>query len=455
MNTIIDKYKKLIPVVAAISFFMTALDSTAVNTIIPYLSNYFHSPLATTKNVIIFYLIANSLFIPLTGILCQKFSCRIIFCAALLIFTIGSVLCGISQTLNELLLSRIIQGIGGALMLPVGRLAVIQTFSKNELIWALNMVTLPGLVGPLIGPIVGGFIASYLSWSVIFFINVPFGVVGIYFALLFFPTKINKDVKTDFWGYIIFALSIASMTYALSLFSETTAYKLPIFIMVAGLILLTIYWIRAFHHDYPLFSPNLFKIRTFSVGIFGNLVARFGTGAVPFMLPLMLQELMGLSPVACGVAMLPLAIALMAAKPFTAPAIQWLGYRNFLSINTFLLSASYASYCLVDQHTSWILIVIFMLITGFINSMQFTAMNTITVIDLSAKRQPSGSCLLSTVMQVSSASGVAIAAILLTMDGIIHPHASTAYHFQFTWFWLGILTAFSAFIFFLLPKKKA
>ncbi|MDI2090185.1 DHA2 family efflux MFS transporter permease subunit [Commensalibacter oyaizuii] len=453
-NSIQNKQLQLIPIVAAISFFMASLDGTAVNTIIPYLATVFHSPLSTTKNIIIFYMIANSLFIPLTGILCQKYSCRIIFCIALIVFTFGSLLCGISQTLNQLLAARIIQGIGGALMLPVGRLAVIQTFPKDQLIKALGMVTIPGLTGPLIGPIVGGIIASYMHWSVIFLINIPFGIAGIYFALRFFPTTTDKKIKIDFWGYLLFAVSIALMTYALSLFSESQDYTRPAIILLIGLLLSGVYWVRSFFHDHPLFNPKLFKIRSFSVGIIGNLVARLGCGAVPFMIPLMLQQLMGLSPVACGMAMIPLALSSIIAKPFVAKAIRFAGYRNFLFINTLILSASYVSYSFVDEHSTWTLLVILMLITGFVNSMQFTAMNTATVLDLSPKRQPAGSCLLSTVMQVSMASGVAVAAILLTLDEKIHIHALPASHFHFTWIWLGGFTTISAFIFLLLPNKR-
>ncbi|CAI3925903.1 MFS family (AraJ) (PDB:4LDS) [Commensalibacter communis] len=449
-----DKQKTLLPIVAAIAFFMASLDTTSVNTIIPYLSTIFHSPLATTKNIIIFYMIANSLFIPLTGVLCQKYSCRTIFCIALFIFTLGSLLCGISNTMNELLAARIIQGMGGALMLPVGRLAVIQTFPKDQLIKALSMVTIPGLMGPLIGPIVGGIIASYLNWSVIFFINIPFGIAGIYFALKHFPTQNDKNVRIDIWGYFIFAAGIALVTYALSLYSETTAYTLPTIIFCVGLVLLGAYWIRSLYHDYPLFSPKLFKIKSFSIGILGNLVARLGCGAVPFMIPLMLQRLLGLSPVACGVAMLPLAISAMVAKPFVSKSIKLMGYRNFLFINTLALSASYVSYCLINEHSGWVLISVLMFITGFVNSMQFTAMNTVTVLDLSPKRQPAGSCLLSTVMQVSMASGVAISAILLTLDETVHLHALPATHFHFTWLYLGIITVISAFIFVLLPNKR-
>lgn len=450
----INKQRKLLPIVAAIAFFMASLDTTSVNTIIPYLSGVFHAPLAVTKNIIIYYMIANALFIPLTGVLCQKYSCRIIFCIALCIFTLGSFFCGISHTLNQLLAARIIQGIGGAMMLPVGRLAIIQTFPKKELVKALSLVTIPGLMGPLIGPIAGGMIATYLNWSMIFLINVPFGLIGIYFALHYFPRQSDKAVRIDRWGYIIFAAAIALITYALSLYSETQNYTPPTIIFCTGLCLLVVYWVRSMYHDYPLFSPTLFKIRSFSIGILGNLVARLGCGAVPFMIPLMLQRLMGLSPVACGVAMLPLAFAAMIAKPFVSHSIKFMGYRNFLFINTLLLSASYMSYCFVNEYSSWILIATLMFITGFINSMQFTAMNTSTVLDLSAKRQPAGSCLLSTVMQVSMAAGVAVSAILLTLDEKIHIHAVPATHFHYTWFYLGCITVISAFIFVFMPNKR-
>ena len=201
-----NNQKRFLPIVAAISFFMAALDSTAVNTIIPYLSNFFNTPLFKTKNIIIYYLVAGSLFIPLTGYLCQKHGCRIIFCLSLAIFTSGSLLCGLSHNLNELLIARIVQGSGGALMLPIGRLAIIQTFSKDELVKALSMVTLPALTGPLIGPIVGGMITSYFHWSLIFLINIPFGILGIIFALRIFPDIKDKSIKMDYTGYGIFAI---------------------------------------------------------------------------------------------------------------------------------------------------------------------------------------------------------------------------------------------------------
>lgn len=453
-DSINSHQKRFLPIVTAISFFMAALDSTAVNTIIPFLSDFFHTPLFKTKNIIIYYMVTGSLFIPLTGYLCQKYGCRIIFCLSLAIFTFGSLLCGLSHSMNQLLIARIIQGSGGALMLPIGRLAIIQTFSKDELVKALSMVTLPALTGPLIGPIMGGMITSYFHWSFIFLINIPFGILGIIFALRIFPNIKDKTIKIDFTGYSIFAISIACLTYALSLFSETTNYHLPSVILAIGVILMVIYWVKAYHHEYPLFHHNLFKVRSFTVGIFGNIVARIGCGAVPFMLPLMLQILLGLTPVNCGFAMLPLALASFVGKSFVDQIIKKTGYRHFLFINTILLSFSYMSYVTVTGSSSWTLLVLLMLITGFINSIQFTAMNTITVIDLSFQKQPSGSGLLSTVMQLSMASGVAVSAILLNMDQSLHPNALPASHFHFTWFWLGITTLFSAFIFWLLPKGK-
>lgn len=448
------KQKRFLPIVAAISFFMAALDSTAVNTIIPFLSQLFGTPLFKTKNIIIFYMVAGSLFIPLTGFLCQKYGCRIIFCLSLTIFTLGSFLCGFSHSLNELLTARIIQGAGGALMLPVSRLAIIQVFSKEELVKALSAVTLPALTGPLIGPIIGGMITSYFHWSLIFFINVPFGLIGIYCALYVFPAHKDRSIQMDYTGYIIFALAIAFMTYALSLFSETSHYDIPSIILIIGVLLTCIYWIKSFYHPDPLFHHSLFKVKTFTIGIFGNIVARIGCGAVPFMLPLMLQTLRGLSPVQCGFAMIPIAAASLVGKSFVDVIIKKTGYRRFLFINTILLSLSYTSYVLIKPETGWPLLVSLMLITGFINSIQFTAMNTVTVIDLSPEKQPQSSGLLSTVMQLSMASGVAIAAILLNLDQSLHPHVPPAQHFHFTWFWLGITTLFSAFIFVLLPKGK-
>ncbi|MUH04628.1 MFS transporter [Commensalibacter melissae] len=449
-----NNQKRFLPIVAAISFFMAALDSTAVNTIIPYLSNFFNTPLFKTKNIIIYYMVAGSLFIPLTGYLCQKHGCRIIFCLSLAIFTSGSLLCGLSHNLNELLIARIIQGSGGALMLPIGRLAIIQTFSKDELVKALSMVTLPALTGPLIGPIVGGIITSYFHWSLIFLINIPFGILGIIFALRIFPDIMDKSIKMDYTGYGIFAISIAFLTYALSLFSETKQFKIPTLILILGILLMIFYWIKSYNHKHPLFHHNLFKVRSFTIGIFGNIVARIGCGAVPFMLPLMLQILLGLSPVKCGFAMLPLAIASFVGKSFVDQIIRQTGYRRFLFINTILLSFSYISYVTVTSSSSWTLLVVLMLITGFINSIQFTAMNTVTVIDLSFRKQPSGSGLLSTVMQLSMASGVAVSAILLNVDQSLHPNSAPAMHFHFTWFWLGITTLFSSFIFWFLPKGK-
>lgn len=451
-NSVQNRQKFFLPIVAAISFFMASLDSTAVNTIIPYLSELFHTPLFKTKNIIIYYMVAGSLFIPSTGFLCQKYGCRIMFCLSLAIFTLGSFFCGLSHTLNQLLIARIIQGSGGALMLPIGRLAIIQTFNKEELVKALSTVSIPALIGPLIGPIIGGMITSYLHWSFIFFLNIPFGIIGILCALRVFPAHKNHSIRMDHTGYGIFALSIACLTYALSLFSETTNYSIPSIILGSGFILMVIYWIKSINHHYPLFHYNLFKVRSFTVGIFGNIVARIGCGAVPFLLPLMLQKLFGLSPVNCGFAMIPIAFASFIGKSSVNILIKKIGYRYFLFINTILLSFSFMSFVLVTSSSSWNLLVILMLITGFINSIQFTAMNTVTVIDLSSEKQPPGSGLLSTVMQLSMASGVAIAAILLTIDQSRRPYMAQAAHFHFTWFWLGIITILSAFIFIFLPK---
>lgn len=426
---------RILPWLVAIAFFMQTLDGTILNTALPSMARDLAENPLRMQAVVISYLLTVALLIPASGWLADRYGTRRIFFGAILLFTLGSLLCSISSSLNQLIVSRIIQGIGGALMLPVGRLAVLRAYPRHEFVNKMTLMTLPGLIGPLLGPLMGGWLVEYASWHWIFLINLPVGVLGCVAALHFMPVIKGPRQPFDTLGFILFGAAMVLITFALEgLGDMNMPHARVMLLLFAGLACLAAYWLRAGHIEQPLFSPKLFHLRSFAVGILGNLFARLGSGALPFLVPLLLQVALGYSPAQAGLAMVPLAIGAMIIKPLAKPLIDRFGYRWTLTGNTLLLGGLLASLSLIDNHTSTLHLTIHLFLIGTVNSLQFTAMNTVTLIGLPDDQASSGNSLLSVVVQLSMSLGVASAAALLS--GFMLPGADQeailrAFHLTF------------------------
>jgi EmrB/QacA subfamily drug resistance transporter len=448
-----------LPWVVAIAFFMQSLDGTILNTALPAMASDLAENPLRMQSVVIAYMLTVALLIPASGWIADRFGTKKVFFSAILLFSLGSLACALAYSLNMLIAARVLQGLGGALMLPVGRLVVLRAYPRSELVRILSFITVPGLLGPLIGPTLGGWMVQYLTWHWIFLINLPVGMVGCWAIWKILPDlRGSARVAFDGVGFLLFGAAMVLITIAMEGLGELNLPHLRVMLLLfAGMACLAAYWLRAGHIDNPLFSPTLFRTRSFAVGILGNLFARLGGGALPFLVPLLLQVALGYTPSEAGMSMIPLAAAAMVAKSIAKALIERFGYRVILTANTILLGLLLASLGLVTPSTPYWLLLVQLSLLGAVNSMQFTAMNTVTLIDLDDNAASSGNGLLSVVAQLAMSLGVACAGALLggfsTSVGI--DGAATLEAFQLTFLTIGVMTMLAAAIFAQLSNKAS
>ncbi len=449
---------RVLPWLVAVAFFMQMLDSTILNTALPAMARSLKTDPLQMQSAVIAYMLTAALLVPVSGWLADRFGTRRVFVLSLFLFTAGSLCCALSPNLSALVAARVLQGVGGALMVPVGRLSVLRAFPKEQIVQVLSFITIPGLIGPLMGPVTGGFLVQYASWHWIFLINIPVGLVGGVLSLLYMPeSRAEKPLRFDGAGFVFFSASMICILLAMEGLGELELPKVQATLLcVAGLCLMVVYWLRAARIDYPLFAARLFKNRCFAVGIFGNFFARLSSGAMPFLMPLFLQVGIGFSPFKAGMTMIPGAAAGMIGKKLINELVRRFGFRTFLTVNTVLLGGIITLFSRVDAHTPYPLLLCLLGIFGVVNSMQFTAMNSVTLIDLSVEETASGNGLLSVVMMLSASCGVAMAAALL--DGFSQGAGAPAQGmhqlqiFTQTFFWVGVIGALSAAVFSRTPR---
>ncbi|MGK9065645.1 multidrug transporter subunit MdtD [Stutzerimonas chloritidismutans] len=448
---------RVLPWLVAIAFFMQTLDGTILNTALPAMARDLAEDPLRMQGVVIAYMLTVALLILASGWIADRFGTRRIFFAAIALFTLGSLFCALSATFNQLVISRVVQAVGGALMLPVGRLVVLRAYPRSEFVRVMTFIALPGMVGPLLGPTLGGWLVEVASWHWIFLINLPVGLVGCLAALRFMPDlKSEARTRFDTLGFLLFGGAMVLITISLEGLGEMQMpHARVLLLMVIGSACLAAYWLRAGHVETPLFSPSLFHTRSFAVGIFGNLFARLGSGALPFLLPLLLQVALGYSPAEAGMSMIPLAAGAMLIKPLAKPLIDRFGYRRILVVNTLLLGSLIASLATIDGQTPNALLLLHLGLIGMVNSMQFTAMNTVTLVGLSNRDASSGNSLLSVVVQLSMSLGVASAGALLggfTVPGAEGEEVLQAFHLTFLC--IGAMAMLAATLFFQLDSKR-
>lgn len=431
------------------AFFMQALDGSILNTALPSIAHDLgHSPLAM-QSVIISYTITLALLIPLSGWLSDRFGSKKIFVGSVVVFVIGSVLCAGSTTLNQLVLSRILQGIGGAMMVPVARLTILYMYPKDQLLSVMNFIAIPGLAGAVVGPTLGGWLVELASWHWIFLINLPIGILGIWSALKFMP-EIRKTVgRLDWFGFIFFSGSLVLMTICLEALSTGLfSTKATVILLLASVFFAGLYVQHALRAPNPLIDPGLFKIRTMRVGLIGNLATRLGIGGFPLLLPLMLQVGFGYSPSVAGMMLLPMAIANVASKPLVVPIIRRFGHKRTLIVNTLLLAVLISMFSLPEADTPLWQLVPLLIAYGIISSVQFTTMNTISIADLDESNSSSGNSLVAVAQQLSISFGISIAALLLlNLRKLPFAEEDASAVFQYSFLILGLITALSTLVF--------
>ncbi|MET4578411.1 multidrug transporter subunit MdtD [Ottowia thiooxydans] len=443
----------------AVGFFMQTLDGTIVNTALPTMArNLGESPLRM-QSVVVAYALTMAALIPASGWLADRFGTQRVFFGAIVLFTLGSAACAASTQLDQLVAARVLQGAGGAMLLPVGRLTVLRGIPRDKFLDAMSFVAIPGLIGPLIGPTLGGWIVETLSWHWIFLINLPVGILGALATFRWMPNLRGSDLQRfDLSGYLLLTGSMLAISVAMDGLSSLGLRQATVLVLLlGGLAALAAYWLHALKHPAPLFSPRLFQVQSFRVGLLGNLFARIGSGAMPYLIPLTMQLSMGYSPSQAGMLMLPVALASMAMKRSTTRIIKKFGYRKVLAGNTLLLGIMIASFALMSPGQPLWLRILQMACFGAVNSMQFTAMNTVTLKDLDTSRASSGNGMLSMVQMLSMSLGVTVAAALLALfqGWFATPDPREALSaFRATFLCIGIITAWTAWIFWQLGSES-
>ncbi|ADD75168.1 EmrB/QacA subfamily drug resistance transporter [Pantoea sp. PA1] len=438
-----------LPWIAAMAFFMQSLDATILNTALPAIATSLdRSPLAM-QSAVISYTLTVAMLIPVSGWLADRYGTRKIFMIAVSLFTLGSLACALSPSLSVLVTSRVIQGVGGAMMMPVARLALLRAYPRSELLPILNFVTMPGLVGPILGPLLGGVMVTYATWHWIFLINIPIGILGIFYARKYMPDFTTPKRRFDFLGFLLFGIGLVMISTGIELFGERIVSPwIAAGVLCGGVVLLLLYIAHARRHPSPLINLPMFKTRTFSVGIIGNIASRLGTGCVPFLMPLMLQVGFGYSAILAGCMMAPTAVGSILAKQSVTQLLRWFGYRRLLVSITVIIGFMIASFSLQSPSESIALLLIPLFLLGMAMSTQFTAMNTITLADLDDDNASGGNSVLAVTQQLAISFGVAVSAAVLRFYQEFD--STTVEQFHSTFLTMGIVTVLSALTFMML-----
>ncbi|MBS1229327.1 MAG: transporter [Proteobacteria bacterium] len=406
--------KRYLPWVVATALFMEQLDSTIVNTAVPAMAASLNVTPLSLKAVVTSYILSLAVCIPISGWMADRFGTRRVFSSAVAIFTFSSVLCGLSLNVPMLVAARILQGIGAAMMMPVGRLTIIRTFPKSELLMAMNFVIIPALIGPLLGPTIGGLIVHWLPWRAIFFVNVPVGLAAQWLIHRHMPDyRGEKSRPLDVVGLVLFGAGTALLSWLLEIFGEhrIDVTSAAILLLVA-LSLLTAYVGHARHTRFPILRLALFRVRTFRVAVVGGFVTRLGLGSLPFLLPLLYQLGLGLPAWQSGLLMMPTTAAAMAMKFLSAPILKRFGFRRVLTVNTVMIGVTISLFATVAPATPIALIVALSLAQGFFNSLQFSSMNTMAYADVKTADSSMASSIASSLQQLSMSFGLACGSLI-------------------------------------------
>jgi EmrB/QacA subfamily drug resistance transporter len=405
--------RRLLPWLIAVAFFMESLDTTILNTAVPTIAAALHVAPLSMKSVLASYTLSLAIFIPISGWMADRFGTRRVFASAIAIFTLGSFLCGISSNIHVLVACRILQGCGGSMMVPVGRLTIVRAFAKSELIRAMSFVAIPGLIGPMLGPIAGGLIVGYFPWRLIFFVNIPIGLAGLYMVYLHLPDYREHTDPLDVSGLILFGSGVALLSYVLEVFGEHTLNAREILGLLAiSTLLLAGYGFHATRAAHPMLNLVLFRIRTFRAAVSGSFLTRLGIGGIPFLFPLLYQVGLGMTPIQSGLLMMPQAIAAMSLKVTMPRILARLGYRGVLISNTLIIGLLILIFATIGKGTPIWVIVAEVFCYGFFTSLQYTSMNTLVYADVSEKQESSASSIASTMQQMAVSFGVASASLV-------------------------------------------
>ena len=446
--------ERLIPLIVATALFMENMDSTVIATSLPAIAVDIDANPLTLKLAITSYLLSLAVFIPASGWTADRFGARMVFSLAVAVFMVGSIGCAMSSSVTDFVIARIVQGMGGAMMTPVGRLVLLRSIDKSALVNAMAWVTVPALVGPVIGPPLGGFITTYFSWHWIFLINIPIGLLGIFMAMRYIdPIRSDDPERFDLYGLVLAGIGLAGIAFGLSVAGLNLLPWTVVAALVAiGAISMTLYVIHARRTASPVLDFALLRLPTMRASIIGGFMFRLGIGALPFLLPLLMQVGFGLSPFQSGLVTFASAVGAMGMKTLAARIIRTFGFRNMMTINAVVSSVFLAACALFTATTPLLLIMIILVVGGFFRSLQFTAINTVAYAEVEPPQMSRATTLVSVNQQLAVSAGVAIGAFCVESTMLVrHVQELDATVFAPAFLVVAFISALSAYFFWQMP----
>jgi EmrB/QacA subfamily drug resistance transporter len=407
----------LVPLIVACALFMENLDATVLSTALPAIANDLHDDPIQLKLALTSYLLTLAVFIPASGWFADRFGARLIFRLAIIIFAVGSTCCGLANSIGFLVAARALQGIGGAMMVPVGRLVILRTVPRSEIVGALAWLTIPALIGPVIGPPVGGFITTFFTWRWIFWINLPIAALGLVLASLFIPDVFGEEVsKFDFAGFLFSGLGLSALVSAsAALDANVVSPRLVVSLLLLGLAGIGLYIWHARRIAAPLLDLKLLRYPTFRAGAVGGSLFRVGVGAVPLLLPLLLQLGFGFSPLRSGLLTFVTALGAIGMKVAAGRILRQWGFRRVLIFNSIVSALFIAAPATFTPEMSMPLMIVILFVGGFFRSLEFTCINAISYAEIDQPKMSAATSLQSVLQQFSLSMGVTVGASIVQL----------------------------------------
>ncbi|MDQ0326496.1 EmrB/QacA subfamily drug resistance transporter [Rhodopseudomonas julia] len=444
---------RLIPLIIAVALFMENMDATMISTSLPQIAADIGTTPIALKLALTVYLLSLAIFIPVSGWAADRFGARRVFTSAIVVFMIGSLACAASNSLMNFVGARFLQGLGGAMMTPVGRLVIMRTVEKRDFVNAMAWFSIPALLGPISGPPLGGFITTYFSWHWIFLINIPIGILGIFFALRFVPELKSEETRPlDALGVVLMGLASSGLVFGFSVASlgVLPAFAWQAMIVIGGASALA-YLRHARRVAYPVVDLSLIRVPSFGLSLGGATLFRIGVGAMPFLLPLMLQMGFGLSPFHSGLITFTGAAGALFMKFLAQPILRRLGFRVVLVANTLIGAGFLGVIGFFTEETPALVMMGLLLAGGFARSLQFTSLNALAFADIDHERMSHATSLWATAQQISLATGVAVGGTLLEISMLSHGGGIAVGDFHFAFYGVALVSALSMLFFLRLP----
>ncbi|MVS97729.1 MFS transporter [Devosia marina] len=444
---------RVTPLILAVALFMEQMDSTVIATSLPAIANDIGTEPIALKLALTAYFVALAIFIPISGWMADRFGAKNIFRLAIFVFMLGSLACSFAYSLETFVGSRFFQGIGSSMMTPVGRLLLVRSTPRNELVAAMAWLTIPALIAPVSGPLIGGFLTTYLSWHWIFWINIPIGIAGIIFSSIYLQVPDERTPRpVDMVGFFIAAVAFAGSVFGLSVISLPA---LPIIYgymtLAIGVTAALLYLLHARKTKYPLLDPSLFRHKLFRSSVTGGSFFRIGVGAMPFLLPLMLQLGFGLNPFQSGAITFVSAIGAIMSKFIAERIFARFGFPRVLGFAAVFGGLLIAAQGLFTTETPVAVMMIILVAGGVLRSIFFTGTNAIGYADISDEEASQATAIVAVAQQLSVAFGVAVAGAILEITTTFSGGHLSLLNFQIAFFAVGGMSALAGIIYFRLP----